>query len=410
MKPVSPLTPTPLQTDQNNLRMRRKLLTFFAITTAISCFISARELIHILFTNALYQKDFTQFYLMGHALRGGANLYAPLHDLAAQFDPNITDWIKVSAYPPIAAVLGLPFSYLPYFWAIIIWMVFEIGCLAAAVALIVRHFGGAAASTPVLVTVCAFIAWQPIFLDLYHGQVMIPILLLLTLAWLALKEGKDVKAGILLGFVVSIKLYAWPIAIFLFVRRGWRVPVTAFVVFIAAHVLMVACAGTATIIDYYSRVGHAVFEEYKFYPLNFSAWSVGLRSFGVVGAVVMGTSVLACSLFLALRSKDFDSGFMVMLAASTILQPVSWVHYLVTLLPAFCFIADRREFTRSELVWSVFLLVLILPVFHHVAHNYRPLSPWPPLLFIIGLMWLIVPKRGLEHSAVSKLTYARERA
>src|SRR5437868_12486514 len=100
---------------------RRKLLTLFGITTAISCSISAQQLLRTLFSETLYKKDFTQFYLMGHALRGGANLYAPLHDLAAQFDPNLTDWIKVSAYPPIVAVIGLPFSYLPYFWSVIIW-------------------------------------------------------------------------------------------------------------------------------------------------------------------------------------------------------------------------------------------------------------------------------------------------
>src|SRR5689334_15482919 len=113
--------------------MRRKLLTFFCITTAISSLISARKLIYILFSENVSKKDFPQFFLMGHALRGGANLYAPLHDLAARFDPNLTDWIRVSAYPPIVAVIGLPFSYFPYFWALVSWMILEIGCLITAV-------------------------------------------------------------------------------------------------------------------------------------------------------------------------------------------------------------------------------------------------------------------------------------
>ncbi|HJP90507.1 MAG TPA: glycosyltransferase family 87 protein [Pyrinomonadaceae bacterium] len=378
--------------------MRRKLLTLFGITTAVSCSISALQLLHTLFSETLYKKDFTQFYLMGHALRGGANLYAPLHDLATQFDPHLTDWIKISAYPPIVAVIGLPFSYLPYFWSVIIWMVFELGCLVAAVVLIVRYFGGRSAPTPVLVTACAFIGWQPVFIDLYHGQVMIPILLLLTMVWLALKAGKDVKAGILLGIVISIKLYAWPLAIFLLLKRRWRAPVTAFAVFIAATTLMIALVGSATIVDYYSRVGRAVLEEYKFYPLNFSAWCIGLRSFGLVGAVTMFVSVLLWSLFLALRSKDFDSSFMILLAGATVLQPISWIHYMVTLLPAFCLVAARREFRTSDLVLGLFLIALILPGFHHISLNYPAISPWPPFLFIIGLMWLIVPKAVLERA------------
>jgi hypothetical protein len=237
---------------------------------------------------------------------------------------------------------------------------------------------------------------------------MIPILLLLTLVWLALKEGKDVKAGVLLGIVISIKLYAWPLAIFLLLKRRWRAPTAAFIVFIAANALMVAWVGSGTVYDYYTRVGATVFEEYKFYSLNFSAWCIGLRSFGLVGAVLMSLSVLLWSLFLALRSKDFDSGFMILLAAATILQPISWIHYIITLLPALCLIANRRKFRTSDLVLGVFLLVLILPGFRYVAHNYPALAPWPPFLFVIGLMWLILPKSVLECSTVSKFVSARE--
>ena len=388
--------------------MRRKLLILFGVVTGICSTISAYQLIRILFSEDLYKKDFTQFYLMGHALRGGANLYAPLPDLAARFDPQLTDWIKVSAYPPIMAVIGLPFSYLPYFWSVISWMVFELGCLIAAVVLIVRHFGGRSAATPVLLTVCAFISWQVVYIELYQGQVMIPILLLLTLCWLALKAQKDIKAGILLGVVISIKLYAWPIAIFLLIKGRWRAPMAAFVVFVAATALMVGLVGSATVFDYYFRVGRTVLEEYKSYPLNFSAWCLGLRSFGLVGSVIMWLSVLLCSLFLAFRSKDFDSGFMVMLAAATVLQPISWIHYMVTLLPAFCLIANRREFRTTDLLLGVFLIALILPGFHHFSQNYAALTPWVPFLFIIGLMWLIVPKAIQERTAVSDLARATE--
>jgi len=390
--------------------MRRKLLTFFGIITGMGCLVTVLQLIHYLFSEFLYRKDFPQFYLMGHALREGANLYAPLHDLAAKFDPQMTDWIKVSAYPPIVAVIGLPFSYLPYFWSTVSWMIFELGCLVAAVVLIVRHFGGRSAGTPVLVVVCVFINWRPIFLELYQGQLMIPILLLLTLCWLALKAGKDVKAGILLGIVISIKLYAWPLALFLLIRGRWRAPVAAFVVFIAANALMVGWVGSSTVMDYYFRVGRSVLEAYKLDPYNFSAWCVGLRSLGLAGAVIMSASVLLWSLFLALRSKDFDSGFMIMLAAATILQPISWVHYLVTLLPAFCLIADRREFRTSDVVLSGVLILLILFGFHDLAYTYPAIVTWPPFVFIIGLMWVIVPKSVPESAVISRFARARETA
>ena len=383
--------------------MRRRLLTLTAAVTVICWLINAKRLFTLLFSEYLYKKDFVQFYLMGHALRAGENMYAPLAELAARFDPSVDKWLLISAYPPIVALIGLPLSYLPYFWSVIAWMVFELGCLVAAVILIVRHFGGRSAGTAVFVTVAAYLGCQPIYMDLYLGQVMIPILLLLTLTWLALKSEKDFLAGVLLGIVIAIKLYAWPIALFLLIKGRWRAPVAAVAVFIAANGLMTLLVGTSTILDYYFRVGGAVLAEYIHDPFNFSAWSVGFRYAGIAGGGVAVLTLLSFALALALRSKDFDTGFMVMLAASTILQPISWIHYVVTLLPAFCFIANRREFRVSDLTLSWVLILLIVPGFHHVAHSYPALASWPPLLFILGLMWLIVPKPTREASEISCL-------
>jgi alpha-1,2-mannosyltransferase len=379
---------------------RRKLLTLFGISTFICSSVSGYWLISLLFTKYLYHKDFTQPYLMGHALRAGANLYAPIPELAARFDPSLNRWLKVSAYPPIVAVIGLPFSYLPYFWAVIAWMVFELVCLSLAIVLIVRHFGSRAAATPVLILVLAFISWTPLYIELNLGQLMIPILLLLTLSWLALKAGNDFRAGLLLGIVMAIKLYAWPIALFLLIKGRWRAPLAALIVFIAANGLAIGLVGKATLLDYYFRVGGTVFAEYKLDPFNFSTWSVGYRALGITGGVLMSLAVLSYSLVLALRAKDFDAGFMVMLTAATILQPISWIHYMVTLLPAFCWIGNRREFRTSDLLLGMLLIMLILPGFYPGAHSYAPLATWPPFFFIIGLMWLIVPKTIKERTVI----------
>ena len=372
--------------------MRRKILTLFFVTTGICWVFYAYYLTRTLFNDYLYNRDFTQFFLMGHALRAGVNMYGPIPVLAAQFDLNLDKWFHVAAYPPIVAVIGLPLSYLPYFWLIIAWTIFKVGCLAWTIVLVVRQFGGKSAHTPVLVTACAFIAWYPLYVELYLGQLMIPILLLLTVSWLALKADKGFRAGLLLGTVLAIKFYAWPVVLFLFIKRLWRPTLTAVIVFMVANAVMIVWAGSTTVIDYYSRVGGAVLAEYEFDPFNFSAWTIGFRSFGTLGAGMMSLAVLLCSLLFALQSRDFDSEFMVMLTASTILQPISWLHYLVTLFPAMCLVANRREFQVSELIVGLFLIFLILPGFYPLAHTYAAMATWPPFVFIIGLMWLVVPK------------------
>jgi alpha-1,2-mannosyltransferase len=338
---------------------------------------------------------------MGHALRGGANLYAPITELAARFEPHLNNWVDISAYPPVVAMIGLPLSYLPYFWAVIVWLVFEIGCLALSIRRITNYFGPA--SLPVLITICTYVSWEPVYRELYLGQLMIPILLLLTLTWQALNEGREVKAGLLLGIVFAIKLYAWPIGLFLFIKRRWRCSVVAAVVFLSANAVMAVWTGTATVVDYYTRVGGSVLAQYVVDPYNFSAWSIGFRWAGLPGGIFLLLAVLALSLVFALKSRDFDTGFMVMLAASTILQPISWIHYLVTLLPVFCFIVSRSEWVKSDLLLGVFLTALILPGFYKIVDSYPAIAPWGPFLFIIGLMYLITRNPTPERASLQGL-------
>jgi hypothetical protein len=88
--------------------MRRRLFIIVLISTVVCAVISVWRLVTHLFTPYLYERDFLQFYLMGHALRAGANLYAPLKELAAQFDPRLSNWLDISAYPPVVAIVGLP--------------------------------------------------------------------------------------------------------------------------------------------------------------------------------------------------------------------------------------------------------------------------------------------------------------
>jgi alpha-1,2-mannosyltransferase len=381
--------------------MRRRLFIFVLISTVICAVISVWRLITHLFTPYLYERDFLQFYLMGHAIRGGANLYAPLKELAARFEPHLNNWLDISAYPPVVAIVGLPLSFLPYFWAVVVWLIFELGCLVIAIRRLTKFFGPS--SLPVLITICIYLSWQPVYRELYLGQFMIPIMLLLTLTWQALKEGKEIKAGLLLGIVFAIKLYAWPLGLFLFIKRRMRCTIVAAVVFLSANAVMTAWTGTATVVDYYTRVGGAVLAQYVSDPFNFSAWSIGFRWAGLPGAVFLLLAVLGFSLVLALRSRDFDTGFMVMLVASTILQPIAWIHYLVTLLPVFCFVVNRPEWVKSDLFLALLLLALILPGNYKTGHTYPAVATWPPFLFTIGLMYLTARNPMRQGASVQGL-------
>ncbi len=366
--------------------VRRRVTLIVGFLVGAGFMVDLYHLLRLLRTHYLYEKDFIQFYLMGCAVRSGVYLYAPLPELASQFDPALGSYLShASAYPPVAALLGVPFSLMPYVWSLITWTICELVCLGLAMILILRHFGGSLVPKPVLITALIFVVWKPVYLDLYFGQMMLLALLLLTLTWLSLRERRDIVGGALLGILLALKLYAWPIVLFLLLKQRMRAVAATVLVFLILHLIAASVIGGDLIVDYYLRVGSAVATIYRTDAANFSAWSIGYRMFGWWGGLVLGSALLVAAMCLALRSFEFDLGFMVMLAASTVLSPISWIHYFVTLLPVFCFVASQQH-SRKELFLSWILIIMVLPGF------YKPHGPLAllPFFFVIGLMFLVV--------------------
>lgn len=386
---------------------RRNLLAFFSFGTAVCCLMNGYRLYALLFSEWLYNRDFSQFYLMGAALRSGVYIYEPTPALAERFNPALGHFLThPSAYPPVVAVLGLPLSLLPYFWSVVLFTFWELGCLIAALVLVFRHFGGIKAPLPVLLTILCFLTWQPIFVDLYRGQIMLTILLLLTLAWLALRSGHDVRGGILLGVVLSIKLYAWPVMLFLVITRRLKPVGLAVCVFILSNLIMALALSPQAVANYYLSVMPEVGAVWRQDVYNFSLFSLGYRLYGPTGAALLLTVGLGLSLWAALRARDFDHSFMVMLAASTVLAPISWIHYLVTLFPALCLAASRRTFSVSQIAFSIAVMLVLMV-------GYLPLlrfAVWGalPLVGVLGLVWLIrwpvVQDRQTDHITLLEAT------
>jgi len=368
--------------------MRRKLLTFIYVGTGVAASLNVWRLYRILFSHWLYDRDYSQIYLMGLALRSGVYLYEPIPSLASRFNPSFGHFLQhPSAYPPIVALLGVPLSLLPYFWSVVVWSLWEIGCLVVVTHLVFRHFGGRKAPTPLLVTLVASLAWQPVFVDLYRGQVMLTILLLLTLTWLAFRSNHDVKAGVFLGLSLSLKFYGWPILLLFILTRRWKAALTSATLFAFSNALMALWLGFDLLRDYYLKVAPGIAQIWRTDVYNFSVMGLGYRLFGQTGSILFLIVALCICMFAALKARDQDHSFMVVLAASSVLAPISWIHYFATLLPALCLVASRKEWgTREAMIALAVGTVLFL--------GYLPFqwsATWGtlPLFGLAGLVWLL---------------------
>jgi Glycosyltransferase family 87 len=213
-------------------RMREMIaIAFLAGTLLIHGFLFWRERPLI----AKGYPDFTIFYSAGLMLRQG--LGHQLYDEGAQyriqrgFASGIEARQRALPYnhPPFEALIFAPLTFLPFPVAYATWGVLNIGILAL-LARVLRSNIEMLRQMPGIVVIFGLFAFFPIFFALIEGQDAILLLLLLALAFAAVKRDSDLLSGCWLG-LGSFKLQlVLPLAMILL---GWKRP-KVFQGFIAA--------------------------------------------------------------------------------------------------------------------------------------------------------------------------------
>src|ERR1044071_2430635 len=132
----------------------------------------------IVTTMALLQSgatDYRTFIQSGRQWLGGGG---PDFSFVPARGPNLN--------PPWVTVLMSPFSRLSYATGLLAWSFLGLFCLVAASAVIAKAVFPGQAGT----ILCAILVTQTSFVNLGLGQVASPLMLLVTLAWLADRAGR----------------------------------------------------------------------------------------------------------------------------------------------------------------------------------------------------------------------------
>lgn len=171
------------------------------------------------------QADFSAFYAAGEAVRHGLSPYRT----HVHHDPPV--WDGVSAfrhsrflYPPLVASVFAPLTFLSFFAAKHLWMVFTLGCIAASVALVAAAIGSRMDRDSLLALGLWVSLFHPVLALLERGQIDALTLLLLVCAFKPLARGRQtIGSGMLLALATLLKLNVALVAPFLALRRRWRV-------------------------------------------------------------------------------------------------------------------------------------------------------------------------------------------
>jgi alpha-1,2-mannosyltransferase len=344
-------------------------------------------LILIAYPNTYMDRDTLTYFLMAKAILAGLNPYLPLNELALKFVGSGAFLTHPAPTTTTMALLFIPLTIFGYDTSVVIWLIIELLLLAAIAYLLPFLWNG---KRNVLVFIFLFfllLAWYPVMVDLLLGQLSIMLTFFLLVGLLAIRRGHKVLGGVLLGVSVAIKMITWPLIVYFALKKEWKTVLSSILTILSLNIISVFIIGVNPMLEYYLRISTQVSVIYHGFLKNYSLWSIGYRFFegtgptgdGYISApplislphiapfVSAGLAVafLVIGLIWAMRCKDLDIAYSIMICVLIAISPIAWDHYYVMLI--------------------ISLVVLLHDLWKH------SFPTWPTLIFmIIALSFLLI--------------------
>jgi alpha-1,2-mannosyltransferase len=229
--------------------------------------------------------------------------------------------------PPISVYFFEPMSQIDRGLVGVGFLVGSIAMVAAAVGLLMRAYPDKRTWLIVLVVAGMAGVWHM----LWYLQIYAPLLLAMTGAWLLLRRGDWVLAGVLLGLVIAMKPNYAVIALILLAAGHYRPAISAGATAGLISLVPLLIDGPSIYLHWLAMTQG--FEGYG-WTSNASLVSVGERLdmtlLGQVLAAVLGIIVLV---FARKRRPGVMDATALGLMTVILLGPVSWAGYTLLLLP-----------------------------------------------------------------------------
>jgi len=249
-------------------------------------------------------------------------------------------------YPPFAAILALPATALPGAGAAIAWTALTVLLLAYVVR---RCFAPAIeAHGPIawFLATAAMLALTPVQEHLRFGQVGIPLLACVVADCLGPRRR---PTGALTGLAAAVKLVPGLFVPYLLLTGRRRAAATAVGVFALAATLGTVVAPADSERFWTDRVftptSPGFFSNQSLQGMlirSIAPW----RPVWIVTVLVTGAFGLAAATF-ASRSGDERRGVALVALTAALVSPISWIHHLVWLIPAFGVLTERVRTRRA---------------------------------------------------------------
>ncbi|HKW67464.1 MAG TPA: glycosyltransferase family 87 protein [Terriglobales bacterium] len=301
--------------------------------------------------------DFTAFYAAGKCVRRGLSSQLYSTQTQALIQQEFASGVKIRkgplpfTHPPFEAALFAPLAFLSYSAAYWVWNAVSLLALAVFLLLLRPHIPKLRGWSEALPFLCG-LAFFPVFVCLLQGQDSLLLLLLLGLAFVAMKGGRDFVAGVCLGMALFRFQLVLPVMAVALLRRRWKI-VAGFAVTAAALAEISAAV-----------VGREALTNYPRQLLQFSHAQAG----GAMNPRVMP------NLRGVVTGLAGDANLAHFLIGALSLALVAWA--------AWKWKAGGPEF---DLEFGLSLAVAVMVSYHLMAHDLSVLL----LPLLLGAEWLL---------------------
>ncbi|UXY32638.1 glycosyltransferase 87 family protein [Streptomyces sp. HUAS TT20] len=332
----------------------------------------------------------------GEAVAHGGDLYGF----------TVTEWQLPATYPPFAAVLFVPTTWIPVPALKVAFLAGNALLLAGLVHLSAR-LAGRTAPASLLCTATALSLWlEPVFQTLLFGQInlLIACLVLWDLTRAPGARGK----GVALGLAAGIKLTPAVFIVYLFLTGRRREAATATAAF-GGTALLGALMLPAAGVDFWTRRLYETGRVGK-------GWIVDNQSLQGLVARVSGDPapglvwllpaavVGALGLWLAARAAEERHGILLTAFTALLVSPISWSHHWVWCVPLTAVLLAEGRIRLAALTVTVFTARTMWLLPHQGDLDLRlswwqePLAAPYPLLALALLMGSAVLGQSRQSS------------
>jgi hypothetical protein len=311
--------------------------------------------------------DFHHYYwLSGHYVLHGRSPFPPPTPDAVL----LTHIYPAGPYPAPVPIFFAPFGLLPVQLAEVIFTAILLAALLFALHLVgVRDWRCYGA---------AFL-WAPVAFAIQTAN--LTLLLVLGLAILWRFRHRIAGPAVVLGVLISLKLFLWPLAIWLVATRRYAAAVWSLVVAAALTLGTWAILGFAGFHDYprVVRIFGSYFETTSYTPFAFLVHLGVPTPLARACGLALGLAALIAVVITARRNRNEATSFTLAVATALLLTPIVWLHYFALLLVPLAVLSPG------------FSVVWVLPVILWACPVGGPASTWkyalPLLVFALVLLF-----------------------